>query len=99
LALADKAADGVRPRVGELILAHADMDPARLGRAMSTLRQLGIGVTSYSSAVDWAMRISRAIRFLTRSRVGARPVHIEGVDAIDITGLSGGPIIQWCSAI
>jgi esterase/lipase superfamily enzyme len=73
-----------------LILAHADVDPARLGRALPRLRELGIGVTSYSSAVDWAMPISRAIRLITRSRVGGKPVHIEGVDAIDITGLSGG---------
>ena len=81
-----------RPRLGELILAHVDVDPARLGRVMPSLRKLGMGVTSYSSAIDWAMRISRAVRLITRSRVGARPVHIDGVDAIDITGLSGGPL-------
>jgi esterase/lipase superfamily enzyme len=90
--LADKPRQTGRPRLGELVLAHADVDPARLERAMPSLRKLGIGVTSYSSAIDWAMRISQAIRLLTRSRVGAGPVHIEDVDAIDITGLSGGPL-------
>lgn len=91
-ALADQARNQRRPRLGELILAHADVDPARLGRAMPSMKTLGMGVTSYSSAIDWAMRLSRAIRLLTRSRVGAAPVHIHGVDAIDITGLSGGPL-------
>lgn len=91
-ALTDKADQTSRPHLGELILAHADVDPARLQRAMRSLRQLGIGVTPYSSATDWAMRMSRAIRLLTRSRVGSGPVHVEGVEAIDITGLSGGPL-------
>ncbi len=47
---------------------------------------------SIVSAMDWEMRISRAVRLITRERVGARPVQIEGVDAIDITGLSGAPL-------
>lgn len=79
-----------RPRLGELVLAHADVDPVRLERLMPDLRKLGMGVTSYSSEKDWAMRISRTIRWFSRSRVGAGPVHINGVDAIDLTDLSGG---------
>jgi hypothetical protein len=65
----DDDARSPRPRRGELILAHADVDPALLD-------------LKYSS-IDWAMRMSLAIRFLTRSRVGAAPVYIEGVDAIE----------------
>jgi esterase/lipase superfamily enzyme len=82
---------GPHPRLGELILAHADVDPGRLARVMPSLKALQLGVTSYSSAADWAMRVSQIIR-LRRARVGYRPVHIPGVDAIDVTGLSGGPL-------
>lgn len=90
--LAELPSDASRPRLGQLIFAHADIDPARLEREMPSLRKLNIGVTSYSSEKDWAMRISRAIRWMTKTRVGAGPVHIDGVDAIDLTGLSGGPL-------
>ncbi len=88
--LSELPGDASRPRLGELVFAHADVDPARLERVMPSLRKLNIGVTSYSSEKDWAMRISRAIRWMTKTRVGAGPVHIDGVDAIDLTGLSGG---------
>lgn len=50
-----------------------------------------MGVTSYSSRADWAMRFSYWIR-LKRGRMGSRPVHIPGVDAIDIKGLSAVPL-------
>src|SRR5262249_237057 len=79
------------PRLGELILAHADVSPARLARVMPSLKTVGLGVTSYSSASDLAMNISRLIR-LQGARVGSRPVCIPGVDAIDITGLTTGPL-------
>lgn len=90
--LSKNADYGSGPRLGELILAHADVDPARLERLMPSLRKLNVRVTSYSSATDWAMRISRAVRWMKRKRVGAAPVYIDGVDAIDLTGLSGGPL-------
>ena len=89
--LAGKTSSASRPLLGELILAHADVDPARLARVMPSLEALGLGVTSYSSAADWAMRLSRLVR-LKPARVGSRPVNISGVDAIDVTGLSGGPL-------
>ena len=54
-----------------------------------SIKTLGIGVTSYSSAEDWAMWISHTIRS-KGARVGSGPVYVPGVDAIDITGLGGG---------
>jgi hypothetical protein len=58
---------------------------------MPDIKRLGVGVTSYSSAEDWAMWISHTIRS-KGARVGGGPVYVPGVDAIDTTGLGGGPL-------
>jgi esterase/lipase superfamily enzyme len=49
------------PKFGELILSHADLNPARLARVVPRIKTLGVGVTSYSSTEDWAMWISHTI--------------------------------------
>jgi hypothetical protein len=58
---------------------------------MPEIKRLNVGVTSYSSAEDWAMWISHRLRS-TRARVGSGPIYVPGVDAIDITGLGDGPL-------
>ena len=93
-ALVETANDiGQSPKLhfGELIFAHADMDPNRLEKHMPDLRKLKIGVTSYSSTEDWAMTISRLVQFKS-ARVGSHAVNIPGVDSVDITGLGEGPL-------
>lgn len=89
--LATNGQGGPRPQFGELILAHADVAPDRLRREFPSIQSLGLGVTSYSSKSDWAMRISHAVR-LKGARVGSQPVNIAGVDSIDVTDLSDGPL-------
>jgi esterase/lipase superfamily enzyme len=72
--------------LGEVIFAHADVSPVRLGQALDALQSLGVRITSYSSREDIAMRASDWIR-RDGARVGGAPVYLRGVDAIDISGL------------
>jgi hypothetical protein len=58
---------------------------------MPSIRKLGLGVTSYSSAEDWAMWLSRHLR-LEGARLGGQPINAAGADCIDITGLGSGPL-------
>lgn len=69
-----------------MIFAHADVNTSRLAQVLPGLRKLGVRITSYSSREDLAMRASDLIR-MDGKRVGGAPVHFEGVDAIDISGL------------
>lgn len=74
------------PRLGELVLAHADVKPRTLARTLPSLTALGLGVTSYCSMEDMAMSLSRWLRG-DSERVGSHPVYLPGVDCIDVTGL------------
>ena len=89
--LSDRSAGGPRLRLGQLILAHADVNRLRFRQSVPSLLKLGLGVTSYSSSEDWAMWLSHLARG-ERARLGGRPIHAEGVDSIDVTGLGTGPI-------
>lgn len=84
--LADRSEGGARVQLGEVIFAHADVNVSRLTQLSSSLRKLGIRVTSYSSKEDLAMRASDLVR-MDGKRVGGAPVHLASVDAIDISGL------------
>ena len=75
--LASSSTTASLPRFGELILSHADVSAKRLERVMPSIKALGIGATSYSSAEDWAMWISHSIRS-TGARVGSGPVYVPG---------------------
>ena len=90
--LADRSANGPRVKLGEVILAHADVNTTRLSAVMPSLRKLGVTVTSYSSGEDRAMLASDWMRG-DGARVGGAPVHLAGVDAIDISGL--GVRFSW----
>jgi esterase/lipase superfamily enzyme len=85
--LANRPADVRRPKLGELILAHADAKPSTLARVLPAIKQLAVRVTSYSSDQDVAMLASRWLRFGMSHRIGGRPVYLPGVDAIDTSGL------------
>lgn len=78
--------DASPPRLGELILAHADVKPRTLARTQPAITALEMGITSYLSKEDKAMSLSRWLRG-QGERVGTNPVYLPDVDCIDLTGL------------
>jgi esterase/lipase superfamily enzyme len=89
--LAHTGASATWPALGELILAHADVNRARFRQLMPTIAELGLRVTSYSCAENRATWLSRILRW-DGARIDQRPTCHEGVNAVDITGLGGGPL-------
>jgi len=86
--LSDRTGGKTNLKLGEVILAHADVNRVRFGQVMESVRKLGLRVTSYSSTQDWAMWASDQIR-REGGRVGGAPVYLAGVDSIDVSRLSG----------
>jgi esterase/lipase superfamily enzyme len=71
--------------IGEVILAHPDVDQDQFKRLAKAVKSLGIGATLYTSRDDRAMWISRLLS--GKQRAGGTPAVAAGVDTIDITGL------------
>jgi len=76
-----------RPNIGEIILAHADVDPEwckKLGKARPFVR----GITNYVNRDDWALLAAKAFR-LGKGRCGRLPRVYKGIETIDTTGMGG----------
>jgi len=79
--------DAARPKLGEIILAHADATPewcAKLGKARAYVR----GITNYANRDDAALRVSSTIR-VGEDRCGLDPIAYDGIETIDTTGMGG----------
>jgi esterase/lipase superfamily enzyme len=79
--------DAARPKLGEIILAHADATPewcAKLGKARDYVR----GITNYANRDDAALRVSSTIR-VGEDRCGLDPIAYDGIETIDTTGMGG----------
>lgn len=75
------------PRLGEIIMAHADIDLnwcRKMGEVLPYVR----GVTNYVNADDWALWVSKNIR-LGEDRCGSVAQSYPGVQTIDTTGMGG----------
>jgi len=75
-----------RPRIGEIILAHPDVDGGRFRQLAKRLQGEGYGLTLYTSRDDKAMWLSGWLS--GDARAGGAAAAADGVDTIDITGLS-----------
>ena len=107
-ALADQPGQGPRPTLGELILAHADVDPTRLDKVTPVLKKLGMGVTSYSSRYDQALLLAKIAAFSGATVLEPSPsisrastpstllALVEDTQSSAITPCSS--TIRWCSA-
>jgi len=84
LALATRG--GPRPNIGEIVLAHPDVDRDRMRQLIRALDGVGAGKTLYMSEDDKAMWVSKLIRGVARA--GGEPVVMKGIDTIDVTGLA-----------
>ena len=85
--IAERPEGAKRPNLGEVILAHADVDPEwceKLGKARPFVR----GITNYVNQDDWALWIAEGLR-LGKSRCGRFPRVYDGIETIDTTGIGG----------
>lgn len=85
--IAVRSTDATRPKLGEVILAHADATQgwcAKLGAVRPFVR----GITNYANRDDAALRLSRGIR-LGEARCGLNPRAYDGIETIDTTGMGG----------
>ena len=76
-----------RPKLGEIILAHADVAPQwceKLGRARPYVR----GIVNYANRDDAALRVSSIMR-AGQDRCGLNPKSYKGIDTVDTTGMGG----------
>lgn len=71
--------------LGEVILAHPDVDQERFRQLARAAKDLGVRMTLYTSRDDRAMWISRLLS--GKDRPGGEPIVVPSVDTIDITGL------------
>lgn len=78
---------GRTPNLGEIIMAHADIDLASC-RKMGAVKKFARGVTNYVNADDMALWVSSAIR-LGEGRCGRVAQSFPGVETIDTTGMGG----------
>ncbi|MEO1610090.1 MAG: alpha/beta hydrolase, partial [Pseudomonadota bacterium] len=85
--ISERPQDAKRPKIGEVILAHADVDPEwceKLGKVHRFVR----GITNYVNQDDWALWIAKGLR-IGKSRCGRLPRVYEGIETIDTTGMGG----------
>ena len=92
-ALQELAADDIawakvfgKLRLGEVILAHPDVDAENFRAAATRLAKRKVRPTLYASKNDWALWASKLL--LGRSRAGALNITAPGVDTIDISGMT-----------
>lgn len=85
--LAKQPADARPPRIGEIIMAHADVD-LDWCRRLGAVRPYVRGITNYVNSGDWALWISSSIR-LGAGRCGRVAQSYPGIDTIDTTGMGG----------
>jgi esterase/lipase superfamily enzyme/Tfp pilus assembly protein PilF len=78
------AGSGARLNVGEIILHAPDVDRDRFSQLVTKIRDIGTGITLYSSASDRALGVSRWLVGLT-PRAGGTNVVVRGIDTIDTT--------------
>jgi esterase/lipase superfamily enzyme len=83
--IALRGATDRRLNLGEIILAHPDVDQDRFRQLAKAAKGLGARMTLYTSGDDRAMWISRLLS--GKDRAGGEPIVVPGVDTIDITGL------------
>lgn len=85
--ISQRPKDRNRPKLGEIILAHADSTTewcAKLGKARPFVR----GITNYANRDDAALRLSSTIR-AGEKRCGLDPRGYQGVETVDTTGMGG----------
>ena len=76
-----------RPRIGEIILAHADIDPEWC-RNVGQVRPHVRGITNYVNRDDWALWVAKGLR-LGKGRCGRVSQAYPGIQTIDTTGMGG----------
>ncbi len=74
-----------RPLIGEIVLAHPDVDQDRFRQLAGTVKGVGAGMTLYTSQSDVALWASKLLRGV--GRAGGTETVVSGVDTVDITGL------------
>jgi esterase/lipase superfamily enzyme len=85
LSALEKIKAGGQPPIGEIILAHPDVDQDRFRQFAEEVKRLGVGITLYTSRDDRAMWLSERLHGVPR--IGGGPTVVAGVDTIDISGL------------
>lgn len=75
------------PNLGEIIMAHSDID-LDWCRKMGRAKRFSRGVTNYVNAGDWALWVSSTIR-LGEGRCGRVAQSYPGVETVDTTGMGG----------
>jgi len=71
--------------LGEIILAHPDVDQDRFRQLVKGVKGLGARLTLYMSGDDRALWVSKLLR--GTGRAGGEPLIVPGVETIDISGL------------
>ena len=85
--LAKRSARARMPILGEIIMAHSDID-LDWCRKMGQAKRFSRGVTNYVNASDWALWVSSTIR-MGEGRCGRVAQSYPGVETIDTTGMGG----------
>jgi esterase/lipase superfamily enzyme len=91
--IAERRGAGPKMALGELILAHADIEATRCAQLIRNVRRAVAGVTLYVNSSDWALWASETLS--TKGRCGAKARVYEGVDTIDTTGLKTPSASTW----
>ncbi len=78
---------GSKPRIalGEIILAHPDVDQDRFRQLAKGIKELAPRMTLYTSQNDWATWASKVVG--GSGRAGGVRIIVPSVDTIDISGL------------
>jgi pimeloyl-ACP methyl ester carboxylesterase len=84
--IAERRGAGPQTSLGELILAHADVEGTRCAQLIRNVRPAVAGITLYVNTSDWALWASEKLS--TKGRCGAMARVYEGADTIDTTGLN-----------
>ena len=93
--IAERRGAGAKIWLGELILAHADIEATRCAQLIRNVRRAVAGVTLYVNSSDWALWASE--RLSTKGRCGAKARVYDGADTIDTTGLKAMSGSKWTS--
>ena len=75
----------LRLSLGEIILAHPDVDRDRFKQLATSIRELAPRMTLYTSKDDWATWVSKIVA--GAGRAGGERIIVPGVETIDISGL------------